>query len=94
MKEEKLYLVRYINQETGSEVVEYFLAKDLAHLESGVADIIQIQPLANFTNLLIDSPVPTNKLKNMTNETHYCCLSRLEKECVPHEGCDILKKIT
>jgi len=51
-KDEKLYLVRYVNQETGKDTVQYFLAKDLAHLESEVADIIQIQPLTNFENLL------------------------------------------
>ena len=49
---EKLYLVRYINQETGNEVTVYFLAKDLAHLEEEIADIIQIQPLTNFENLI------------------------------------------
>jgi len=52
MEIEKLYLVRFINQETGKEIERYFLAKNLAHLEDEIADIIQIQPLENFENLL------------------------------------------
>lgn len=51
-KKEKLYLVRSINQETGNDMVVYYLARDLAHLEEEIADIQQIQPLENFENLL------------------------------------------
>mgnify|MGYP001610697140 CR=1 FL=1 len=52
MKEEKLNLVRHINQETGKDMVTYFLASGLNQLDEEVADIIQIQPLDNFENLL------------------------------------------
>jgi len=51
IEKECLYLVRYINQETGKDTIEYFLAHGLSHLEDEIADIIQIQPLTDFTNL-------------------------------------------
>jgi hypothetical protein len=49
--EEKLYLVRSTNQETGNDMTVYYLARNLAHLEAEISDIIQIQPLENFDNL-------------------------------------------
>ncbi len=51
---EKLYLVRYVNQETGKEMITYFLSSGLKQLEEEIADIIQIQPLENFENLLVN----------------------------------------
>lgn len=50
--EEKLYLVRYVNQETGKDMITYYLASGLNQLEEEIADILQIQPLDNFENLL------------------------------------------
>lgn len=56
-KKEKLYLVKYINQTSGEEISTYFLAEDLAHIESEIADIIRIDPVPNFINLIDDKNV-------------------------------------
>lgn len=53
MKEAKLYLVRSVNQETGTDIIKYYLAHGLEHLEDEIADIIQIQPLTNFEDLTL-----------------------------------------
>lgn len=54
INDENLYLVSYINQETGEKISHYVLAEGLAHIESEFADIIKIEPLTNFINLLND----------------------------------------
>ena len=42
----KLYLVEYINQETGNTVTEYILCAGLAKLEEEIDDIISIKPIS------------------------------------------------
>ena len=50
-REKKLYLVRSVNQETGKDLIVYYLVNSLTQLENEVSDIIQIQPLTNFEDL-------------------------------------------
>jgi len=58
--EKKLYKVKFINQISGEEVVNYFLAFSAEGVEEEVADIVSIEPLTPFEDLTIDPPLSFN----------------------------------
>jgi hypothetical protein len=43
--QKKLYIVKYVSQETGKIRTEYILCKGLAVIEEEVADIVSIKPI-------------------------------------------------
>lgn len=47
----KLYLVRFVRQDTGSEEDTYVLAESAAVIEDEYADIIKIEPLTPLEQL-------------------------------------------
>jgi hypothetical protein len=47
----KLYKVTFINQETGNQIYNYVLAKNLQEIEDEYCDIIKIEPLTPFVEL-------------------------------------------
>ena len=57
----KLYLVRSVNQETGKDLIVYYVAYGLKHLDDEIADIVQIQPLTNFEDLTSPSQPLTQR---------------------------------
>lgn len=54
LQEKKLYLVRSINQSTGQHITQYYLAENIGHIESALADIISIKTLINFEDLTLE----------------------------------------
>ena len=50
-EDKKLYWVRFVEQERGTNIDTYFIAKSLAHLEEEIADILEVKLINDVSDL-------------------------------------------
>lgn len=52
MSEDKtLYWVKFVEQDNGTDIDTYFLAKNLAQLEENIADILEVKVINDVSDL-------------------------------------------
>ena len=51
MTKKNLYRVKFIDQEAGLTIDQYFMANSIAHSEQNIADILEIKVISNIIDL-------------------------------------------